>query len=146
MTDEDVRLWRRYHHAHREAKTKLEAGGSEDSDTEERAERNVLLEAADTHLASADMASTTGYEGSEDESTAETVTEVKIRLIPLASVCVTQPCMSVSLSSAHQRMEVSMYNMAVALKICPILQNSLILLASSLLRVVLLLVLTLLKS
>ena len=116
VTAKDVRLWRRYHHAHREAKTKLEARVSgEDSDTEEREERNVLLEAADTHLASAEIASTTGYEGSEDESMAETVTEVKIRLIPLTSVCVTQPYMSVSLSSAHQRMEFSMYNMSVAL-------------------------------
>ena len=113
VTAEDVRLWRRYHHAHRgEANTKLEASVSEDSDDDPE-ERNVLLE-ADTHPASEKM-STTGYEGSEDESTAETVTEVKIRLIPLTSVCLTQPYISVSLGPAHQRMELSVYNMSVAL-------------------------------
>merc|ERR1712218_380516 len=45
VTAEDVRLWRRYHHAHRVTAarvSRVSAGDSEESEAEDREERDVL--------------------------------------------------------------------------------------------------------
>ena len=110
VTVDDIRMWRRYHHAHRHSTrvtTVSEDGSDEESD--DRQESNVLLEPAPTEILSS-----TGYDGSEDESVAENMLEMKIRLIPLVSVCITQPYSLVSVTSADQRLEISLYNMTLA--------------------------------
>ena len=116
VTAEDIRLWRRYHHANRvQSKvSRVSVNNSDESDEDgedDRGERNVLI---DPEVAPPEAMSTTGYEGSEDESTAEKKPEMKIRLIPLFSVCVTHPYVFVSINSSSQKIDFSLYNMTLA--------------------------------
>ena len=54
------------------------------------------------------------FQGSDDESMAETKSELKIRLQPLLSICVTQPYMMLSLTNSSHKLDMSVYNMTVA--------------------------------
>ena len=116
VTAEDIRLWRRYHHANRiQSKvSRVSVNNSEDSDEDvddERGERNVLI---DPEVAPPEVMSTTGYEGSEDESQADNKPEMKIRLIPLFSTVITHPYMFVSVNSSSQKIDLSLYNLTLA--------------------------------
>ena len=94
--------------------SRVSAGDSEDSEAADREERDVL---APPQPAPASVLSTTGYEGSEDESAVEAAAgpELKIRLLPLASVCVTHPYLAASLgTAAGTKVDLSLYNMSLA--------------------------------
>ena len=114
VTEEDLKLWRRYHHAKRKLTETYESrhlSKSEDSAEEEEEERNVLMDLTRT----TENMSTTGYEGSDDESSVETQNEVKIRLIPYFSVTVTHPYVSLSITHTNQKIDFSVYNLGLAL-------------------------------
>ena len=118
VTEEDLRLWRRYHHAKRKLTEVYENrnltksdDSAEDDDDRDRNERNVLLDLTRT----TENMSTTGYEGSDDESIVETQTELKIRLVPFFSLTVVQPYIALCISSSSQKMDFSVYNIGLAL-------------------------------
>ena len=113
VTQEDVRMWRRYLHADRRAprQGRRLSEDSEGTETEEgRREVNVLEEVVQLESSETEG----GYEASEEESCVEARISSSVRLVPLCSVTLTHPHIFCSLSSSQQKLDLSVYNLLLA--------------------------------
>ena len=114
VTAEDVKMWRRYLHSERRevALDRRMSEGSEETEDETRREVNVLE--MPRKRDEQEEGTEAGYEASEEESTIETGGCGSVRLVPLAAVTLTHPHIFVSLSSAQQKADLSIYDLHFA--------------------------------
>ena len=113
VTQEDVRMWRRYLHADRRAprQGRRVSEDSQGTETEEgRREVNVLEEVVKLESSETEE----GYEASEEESCVEARISSSVRLVPLCSITLTHPHIFCSLSSSQQKLDLSVYNLLLA--------------------------------
>ena len=115
VTAEDVKMWRRYLHSdRREAKPERRVSeGSEETEDETRREVNVLEELP-RRREEREEETEGGYDASEEESTVETGGGGSVKLVPLAAMTLTHPHIFVSLSSAQQKADLSIYDLHLA--------------------------------
>ena len=115
VTAEDVKMWRRYLHSERrEAQHERRVSeGSEETEDESRREVNVLEEPS-RRREEREEGTEGGYEASEEESTVETGGGGSVKLVPLAAITLTHPHIFVSLSSAQQKADLSIYDLHLA--------------------------------
>ena len=116
VTAEDVKMWRRYLHSDRREASRQErrvSEGSEETVDETRREVNVLEELPRRREAQ-EEGTERGYEASEEESTVDNGGGGSVKLVPLAAITLTHPHIFVSLSSAQQKADLSIYDLHLA--------------------------------